>query len=113
MEHGGQLFVDSVACRYGTKMVLSGVYVSCRRGEVVGLLGRNGAGKSSLMKVIFGGRKAFYKHCELDGKLFQTGYRTGSIAYLTQEPLVPSYVTVRLATKLCVGTYRDELLAIP
>ncbi len=113
MDNRGELFVDSVACRYGAKMVLSGVFVNCRRGEVVGLLGRNGAGKSSLMKVIFGGKKGFYKHCELDGKLFHTGYRTGGIAYLTQEPLVPSYVTVGLAIKLCVGAYRDELLAIP
>lgn len=111
MEHDEQLFVDSVACRYGSNMVLSGVFVNCRRGEVVGLLGLNGAGKSSLMKVIFGGKKGYYKHCELDGKLFQTGYRTRGIAYLTQEPLVPGYVTVGLAVRLCVGMYRAELLA--
>lgn len=113
MANHAELFVDSVACRYGAKMVLSGVFVNCRRGEVVGLLGRNGAGKSSLMKVIFGGKKGYYKHCELDGKLFDLGYRTRGIAYLTQEPLVPGYVTVELAIKLCVGAYRDELLAIP
>lgn len=110
MENHAELFVDSVACRYGSNMVLSGVFVNCRRGEVVGLLGRNGAGKSSLMKVIFGARRGFYKHCKLDGKLFSAGYRTQGIAYLSQEPLVPGYVTVRLAVKLCVGLYRDELL---
>ncbi len=110
MEHDTQLFVDSVACRYGSKMVLSSVFVNCRRGEVVGLLGLNGAGKSSLMKVIFGGKKGYYKHCELDGKLFQVGYRTRGIAYLTQEPLVPGYVTVGLAINLSVNLYTKQLL---
>lgn len=105
-----ELFIDSLACRYGSNMVLSGVFVNCRQGEVVGLLGRNGAGKSSLMKVVFGARRGYYKHCKIDGKLFSAGYRTNGIAYLTQDPLVPGYVKVKAAIKLCVGSYRNELL---
>lgn len=111
MENHRELFVDSLACRYGDKMVLSGVFVKCQLGEVVGLLGRNGAGKSSLMKVVFGARRGFYKHCKLDGELFRVGYRTRGIAYLTQEPLVPSYVKVGVAIKLWGGDYVNELLS--
>jgi len=49
-----ELYLDSVSHRYGTKQVLSSVYVNCKIGEIVGLLGRNGSGKSTLLKIAFG-----------------------------------------------------------
>ena len=39
---------------YGTSDVLQGVDVHVREGEVVGVLGRNGVGKSTLMKALTG-----------------------------------------------------------
>jgi lipopolysaccharide export system ATP-binding protein len=45
---------DSLDLRFDGRRILSGTYIKCQQGEVVGLLGRNGSGKSSLMKVVFG-----------------------------------------------------------
>ncbi len=46
MEHG--LEVDSVIKKFGEKTVLADVYLHCRPGEIIGLFGRNGTGKSTL-----------------------------------------------------------------
>lgn len=111
MENDHELFIDSVACRFGKRMVLSSVFVNCKVGEVVGLLGRNGAGKSTLMKVIFGALNGYYKYCKLNGRLFMKGYRTRHIAYLSQQPMIPSYVKVGFAAKLYAGKYKEQLMA--
>ena len=46
--------LDDVHTYYGKSHVLHGVSLSVGRGEVVGLLGRNGVGKSTTLKTIMG-----------------------------------------------------------
>jgi branched-chain amino acid transport system ATP-binding protein len=46
------LSLDAVHCAYGPSRVLHGVSLEARAGEVVSLLGRNGAGKSTTLKSV-------------------------------------------------------------
>ncbi len=48
------LAVSDLAARYGRAEVLAGVSLDAAAGEVLVLLGRNGAGKSTTMKAIMG-----------------------------------------------------------
>jgi len=48
------LELEAVQAGYGLSQVLHGVSLSARAGEVVSLLGRNGAGKSTTLKAIVG-----------------------------------------------------------
>jgi ATP-binding cassette, subfamily F, member 3 len=48
------LVLEDVAAGYGDKVVLRGVSLSLRSGERIGLLGINGAGKSTFIKTIAG-----------------------------------------------------------
>jgi len=41
------LKVDSVQLTFDDRKILQDVYLECKQGEVIGLLGRNGSGKSS------------------------------------------------------------------
>jgi ribose transport system ATP-binding protein len=46
--------LDGVEKNFGAVRALSGVTLSCRRGECLGLVGHNGAGKSTLMHILAG-----------------------------------------------------------
>jgi len=48
------LAVCRLSARYGLAQVLFGVSLAVRRGEIVALMGRNGAGKSTTLKAIMG-----------------------------------------------------------
>ena len=52
--HDVAVSVDNLTFTYGAGEVLHGISFRLRRGEVVGLLGRNGAGKSTTIKVLAG-----------------------------------------------------------
>ncbi|HKS06169.1 MAG TPA: heme ABC exporter ATP-binding protein CcmA [Gemmatimonadaceae bacterium] len=47
-----QIEVTAVGKRFGARWVLRGVTLGVRRGEAVGLLGSNGTGKSTVLRVI-------------------------------------------------------------
>lgn len=51
------LRIDNVSVRYGTKSVLEAVTLEVPRGVVYALLGRNGAGKTSLIRCLLGQQK--------------------------------------------------------
>ena len=48
------LAVENISLSYGASLCLRGVSLTARPGEVVAVLGRNGVGKSSLMRAIMG-----------------------------------------------------------
>lgn len=76
-----------VSKKHGQKEVLKDISLSYFYGAKIGVLGLNGAGKSSLLKILAGVDQAF------DGKtVLAPGY---SIGYLEQEPLAGESRTVR------------------
>jgi branched-chain amino acid transport system ATP-binding protein len=54
MSTGRQLKVDNLHAFYGKSHVLHGVTLQVNPGEIVALLGRNGAGRSTMVKTIMG-----------------------------------------------------------
>ena len=86
------LEIDSVTLTFWDKKILSGCYLNCRQGEIVGMLGRNGTGKSSLLKIIFGSINADFKHLKINGKLIDKGFKSNLIAYLPQESFLPPFL---------------------
>ena len=51
------LEADSIQLGFEGRRILSDIYLKCETGKIVGLLGRNGQGKSCLMKIIYGSLK--------------------------------------------------------
>lgn len=69
------------------KQVLKNIYLSFFYGAKIGIIGLNGAGKSSLLRIIAGEDQNF------DGEVvFSPGYTVG---YLPQEPILDSKATVK------------------
>jgi ATP-binding cassette ChvD family protein len=76
-----------VTKRFEKKVVLNNIYLSYFYGAKIGVLGLNGSGKSSLLKILAGVDKNF------DGQVvLQPGYTVG---HLEQEPRLDPHKTVR------------------
>ncbi|ADK80720.1 energy-dependent translational throttle protein EttA [Sediminispirochaeta smaragdinae] len=76
-----------VSKRHGTKTILDSISLSYFYGAKIGVLGLNGAGKSSLLKILAGADKDF------DGRtILAPGF---SIGYLEQEPRLRKGASVR------------------
>ena len=77
-EHAAMTTLDvrGLSVEVGGKTVVSDLSFTLRAGDKMGVVGRNGAGKTSLLKVL-GGE---------DLPLHGTVTRTGAIGYLRQDP---------------------------
>jgi ATPase subunit of ABC transporter with duplicated ATPase domains len=71
------LTVDGVSKSYGEKRVLRNVSLTVRRGEKVGVIGPNGLGKSTLLKIITG-------NAEADAGKVSFGHET-RVGYFAQD----------------------------
>jgi ABC-type multidrug transport system ATPase subunit len=90
------LEVDSVILEYGTKKVLQDVYLKCETGKITGLLGRNGSGKTCLMKIIYGKLSANNSSVRFNGEaLLNTSRPSENIMYLPQFNFIPKFLTLK------------------
>ena len=93
MKHS--LEVDSIILEFGTKRVLQDVYLKSESGKTTGILGRNGAGKSCLMQIIYGELKTNNKSIRLNGKAILDASRNPEdIRYLPQFNFIPKGVKI-------------------
>lgn len=74
------LEVEALSVRYGGVRALEDVSLRLEPGEVVALLGANGAGKSSLLRAISGVERPFSGHVRLEGSDI-TGWAPHRIAH--------------------------------
>ncbi|MFW5742538.1 MAG: ATP-binding cassette domain-containing protein [Spirochaetota bacterium] len=98
------LEVDSLSHAYGSHRVLSGVYLRVRRGEILGVVGRNGCGKTTMLRAILGALRADHVHLGIDGEVVHRAFRSGAVAYLPQEPYLPRRMRVQRIVSLALPT---------
>jgi ABC-type lipopolysaccharide export system ATPase subunit len=90
------LHVDSIQKNIEGRQLLSDIFISCKEGEVIGLLGRNGSGKSSLLKIIFGSMNADNSYVAIDGRRMNNMHDSASlIRYLPQNNFLPSHIYIK------------------
>jgi ABC-type multidrug transport system ATPase subunit len=105
------LHIDSIRKSYYDKLVLSDIFLSCRQGEIVGLLGRNGSGKSTLLKIIFGIESAENKFFRVDNKVLKSFADSSKlINYLPQDNFLPKEIKVQNIIKLFLPKKRRTQL---
>lgn len=90
------LEIDSVILEFDSKRILQNVYLKSETGKVTGLLGRNGTGKSCLMKILFGELVPIDKSIRINGKALVTLNRSPKdLRYLPQKRFVPNSLTIK------------------
>lgn len=83
-----EISVRDLRIYYGSRLIVEPLSFHVRKGEVFGLLGGNGAGKSTIMKVLAGLKKDYEGRADLLGRDAKDDYRNFSskIAYIPQYP---------------------------
>ena len=92
-----KLAVRELTFAHGTQPVLRGITVLVQPGEMVGILGPNGCGKTTLMRLIIGSLRPQNGRIEVDGTDISTlgpSARARLVAAVPQDPLAPPGFTV-------------------
>ncbi len=96
-----KLEIDSVTLEFGGKRILSDIYMRFESGKVTGILGRNGSGKSCLLRIIFGTLQAQYSNIRFNGRAVFKPYRyPEKIRYMPQESFIPKYLKLKTIFEL-------------
>ena len=99
------LQMSGVQKRFGGAVALQGTNLSVRAGEIHALLGENGAGKSTMLKILAGVHVNDGGTIKLGGKDFRTGSPQDSIeqgiAVIYQEPSL--FLDLTLAENVFIG----------
>ncbi len=106
------LEVDSVIISFDERKILTDCFLRCETGDTIGILGRNGCGKSSLLKVLFGTLFTNNRFIRINGKVYDQPYKSGDlIAYLPQHGFLPTNVSIKNIIDIYINsiTARDKI----
>ena len=91
---------------YGKKQVLKDVNLQTTSGKIVGLLGPNGSGNTTLIKILNGLLKDYQGNILIDGQPIGV-HSKEVISYLPDEPYFENWITTSDALHLFKDLYQD------
>jgi len=89
------LKIESLSHSFGNRGIFADTTFELRTGEIVGILGRNGTGKTTLFEILFGTLKPNYLRATLDGKEISLTELNKHFSYHTQNIMLPMQMKVR------------------
>jgi manganese/zinc/iron transport system ATP- binding protein len=102
-ENGQSLIIRDLAVAYQHKVVLRGVNARIERGQVIGIIGPNGGGKSTLLKAILGIVPIVHGSVTLFGR--PSASMRPRIAYVPQREIVDWDFPVTVWDVVMMGRY--------
>ena len=101
------IVLDNVCKQFGSLSVLTGLSLQVNRGEVYGFLGRNGAGKSTAIKMMMGITKISSGFIHLFGQSIEHNAIEARqrIGYVAQEQHFYPWMTPKQLAKFVSGFY--------
>ena len=89
------LEADGIQLAFNGRTILSDIYLKAATGSITGLLGRNGEGKSCLLKIIYGSLPG-QKSIRFNGQPQYEAYRQpGLLHYLPQFNFIPKSLSLK------------------
>jgi ABC-type multidrug transport system ATPase subunit len=111
------LEIQNLNKSFGNRLLLQNITFKWETGDIIGIFGRNGTGKSTLLKIIFGVLKAnslnlILNSTSIDPKKI---IPTKTIGYLPQETFLPKELKVRDAIPFFFksGDDQDKIFYAP
>lgn len=99
--------IQDLTVRYGRKTALEGASLSIQRGTVYALLGRNGVGKSSLLRCLLGLQQPDGGTVRLFGRdpWRERASLLARVGVVPEEPDAPPELTAPRLNRLCAGLH--------
>lgn len=108
------LEVDSIRLSFSSfsseQRILTDCYLSCVSGEIIGILGRNGCGKSSLFKIIFGSLEPTNKFIRINGEVCSKPFKKKLVGYIPQVNIFPKELSVAKLLKFIFDNNKPEAI---
>lgn len=98
--------IKNLQKKYGNKEVLKELNLTISSGQIVGLLGPNGCGKTTLLKTIVGLIKDYTGSILIDNNPPNT-YTKSIVSYLPEKTYLSNWMTVKDAFSLFSDFYTD------
>jgi ABC-type multidrug transport system ATPase subunit len=93
----------NVSRRYGRQWALNSISLALDASEITGLVGTNGAGKTSLLRIMAGLLQP------TTGDVQRQSSEPGSVRYFAGERALPPHVSANAWLRLWAGRRRDDL----
>jgi ABC-2 type transport system ATP-binding protein len=99
--------LEALTVRYGQRLALDQVSLDVPEGSVYALLGRNGAGKSSLVRCLLGGQKPSSGRALLLGRDVwrERAAILSEVGVVPEDPDAPPAMTARQLSRFCSRLY--------
>lgn len=108
------LEIDNVELNFDTKEILNAIYFKAEKGKTTGVLGSNGSGKTSLLRILFGELQPKNKLIRIDSKPFlKPLYKKGFIKYLPQFHIIPQNLSLQSGFNFFNASLIDFLVDFP
>ncbi|HEX7253759.1 MAG TPA: ABC transporter ATP-binding protein, partial [Thermoanaerobaculia bacterium] len=109
MSDDAVIAIERLSVRYGKKIACADVSLRVARGAVYALLGRNGAGKSSLVRCLLGHQKPNSGRAALFGEdVWKRRARLMTrVGVTAEEPDAPPAMTAKQLSAFCRRLYRS------
>ena len=91
---------------YGSNVVLENMDLTIPKGAIVGLMGPNGCGKTSLMKILTGMINDYSGTVRIDGRPVGA-YTKGITAYLPDRTYLPQWMTAKQSINYMADFYAN------
>lgn len=85
--------IKNLVKQYGKIEALKGVTLSVEKGEIFGLLGQNGAGKTTMVKILLGITRASFGEARMLGEPVGSARVRQRVGYLPEDHRFPDYHT--------------------
>ncbi len=88
--------IDNIELYFKEKRILDSIYLKTETGKVTEILGSNGCGETSLLKILFGDLKPKYKLIRIDNNpILKPLYQTKLVSFLPQHNFIPSSLKIK------------------